>query len=211
MDPVRLTPFFTFLFKRWTGSLRYRPDGPWWFDMEERNRRGEPVILALWHHDLFGLAGWGRTRPGMRYVSLISQSKDGEIIARIVEGCGHATARGSSTRGGLKALLMAKRIMEKENRACVFTVDGPKGPRHQVKDGVLFLAHRAKAPIYPVRGFPRHRKVFDRAWDRFELPMPFTRYVVRTGEPLFIQAEELDQSTLAQERKRLEQAFEALG
>ncbi len=211
MDPVRLTPLFTWLYKRWTGSLRYRHEGPWWEHMEERLARGEPALLALWHHDLFSLAGWGRTRPDARYVSIISQSKDGELIARIVEGCGHATARGSSTRGGLKALLTAKRIMEKESRACVFTVDGPKGPRHQVKDGVLFLAHRAKAPIYPVRAFPRRKKVFDRAWDRFELPMPFTRCVVRTGEPLFIQAEELTPEVLEKERKRLEKAFEILG
>ena len=210
MDLARLTPLFTWLFKRWTGSLRYRPDGPWWFDMEERNARGEPVLLALWHHDLFTLAGWGRTRPGVGYVSLISQSRDGELIARIVEGCGHATARGSSTRGGLKALLTAKRYMEKENRACVFTVDGPKGPRHEIKDGVLFLAQRAKAPIYPVRAFPRRKKVFN-SWDRFELPMPFTRCLIRTGPPLFIEAGELTPEALEIERKRLESAFEALG
>lgn len=210
MDLLSLTPVFTLFYKLWTGSLRYRHEGPWWDDMEERNARGEPVVLALWHNDLFSLAGWGRTRPGVRYVSLVSQSKDGELIARIVQGCGHATARGSSTRGGLKALLTAKRVMERENRACVFTVDGPKGPRHQVKDGVLFLAHRAKAPIYPVRAFPRRRKVFN-SWDRFEVPMPFTRCLVRTGQPLFVEAEELTPEVLERERKRLESAFEALG
>ncbi|HKI80352.1 MAG TPA: DUF374 domain-containing protein, partial [Pseudodesulfovibrio sp.] len=100
-------------------------------------------------------------------VTFVSQSKDGEVIARVLEQIGHVTVRGSSTRGGVRALLQAKRIMEKQNRMAVFTVDGPKGPRHKPKDGIIFLAQRAGAKIVPLRAYPVSKKVFDKSWDHF--------------------------------------------
>ncbi len=168
------------------------------------------MIMALWHGELFPAIAFGHT-INVRPVTFVSQSKDGEFIARVLEKMGHVTVRGSSTRGGVKALLQAKRIMERDHRRAVFTIDGPKGPRHKSKDGVIFLAQRARAKIVPLRVFPKWRKIFEKSWDRFILPSPFTPCPVYLGEPMQVTEEKLTPDVIARERKRLEERMLALG
>ncbi|MGE4505995.1 MAG: DUF374 domain-containing protein, partial [Desulfovibrionaceae bacterium] len=153
--------------------------------------------------------GYGSRRPG-DYVLMASQSKDGELITRILTAHGHVVARGSSSRGGLKALLTSVKVMRDTGRMGVFTVDGPRGPRHEVKEGVLFAAQRAGAVIFPLRAFPHRMHVFEKAWDRFELPLPFSRVRIRVGEPFSVTSEKLQGEVMEREKRRLRDALLAI-
>ncbi|MGE4553426.1 MAG: lysophospholipid acyltransferase family protein [Desulfovibrionaceae bacterium] len=208
LDLARLAPAAAALFRLWGRSLRYDDAGQW-AKVQAMRATGRPCCLALWHSELFALTAWGmrKTEP---FITVVSQSRDGEFIARILERLGHATARGSSTRGGVRALLTVKRRMEREGRIGIFTVDGPRGPRHEVKDGILFAAQRAGAAIFPVRAFPAGKWVFAKSWDRFEAPYPFTRCAVRVGTPLILPEGELDENARAEARQRLASALESL-
>ena len=210
IDPAAFAPFIAWLFKLWAWTIRFEPIG----DSKgflERNRQGEPAVIALWHGEIFPVTAFGHKSLTSHVVTFVSQSKDGEVIARVLERLGHTTVRGSSTRGGVKALLQAKRIMERENRMAVFTIDGPKGPRHKAKDGVIFLAQRAGARIIPFRAYPKRKKVFDKSWDHFVLPLPFTRCPVYVGEPMAVTDEKLTSEVLERETARLEARMLALG
>jgi len=175
----------------------------------ESNKKGQPYVIAFWHGELLPVSCLAHT-VSPHFVALISQSKDGEVIAGVLERLGQKAVRGSSSRGGVKALLQAKRIMEKENRMAVFTMDGPRGPRHKAKDGVIFLAQRAGAKIIPVRAFPKKKKIFTKSWDHFVLPMPFTRCSAYIGEPMEVTTEKLDKDVMAREKERLERRMHSL-
>ena len=208
IDPAIFAPLIAFLLKVWTRLVRYEVYGDWQM-IKQLNEAKQPLILALWHGEIFPVTSYGYT-VFTKVVTFVSQSKDGEIIARVLKRLGHKTVRGSSTRGGVKALLQAKRIMEREHRVAVFTIDGPKGPRHKSKDGIIFLAHRAGAKIIPLRAYPTSKKVFDKSWDKFVVPYPFSRCRICIGEPMEVVAEKLDDATLARERGRLEATMHAL-
>lgn len=141
-------------------------------------RAGEPVVFVFWHAQLLPLVYVHRNEG---VVVLVSDHADGEYIARVIHRFGFGTARGSSTRGGvkgLKGLLRAAR----EGRDLALTPDGPLGPRHVFKGGALVAAQRAGLPIIPVAlGCSRAWRLD--SWDRFMIPQPFSRIVVRYGKP----------------------------
>jgi len=140
---------------------------------------GETVILAFWHDQLL-LMVQGYRGPGAKI--MISSSKDGELIARTMGHFGQGAVRGSSTRGGRKAF---REMLElaKEPVDLVITPDGPKGPRHEVKEGVVQLARLLGRPVIPM-AFACSRGHRFASWDRFLLPYPFGRGVYAFGEPL---------------------------
>jgi lysophospholipid acyltransferase (LPLAT)-like uncharacterized protein len=201
IDPLRLTPFVSLLYKLWVHSLRMEDQGAWRSLLHCREA-GHRFVLCLWHEEIFAVTGYGYTKT-RKLVTFVSKSKDGEFIARILHTLGHATTRGSSSRGGLRAILEAKRIMERENRMAVFTIDGPQGPRHVPKNGPIFLAQKAKAKIVPLRAFPQNKVIFHKSWDHFQLPYPFARCPVRIGVPYSVTREKLTESVLSRERERL--------
>ncbi|MFO7984031.1 MAG: lysophospholipid acyltransferase family protein [Desulfuromonadales bacterium] len=142
-------------------------------------KRGEPVILAFWHDQLL-LMVKGYRGPGARI--LISASKDGEIIARTMEQFGQGAVRGSSSRGG-KAAFREMVELGRQPFDLVFTPDGPKGPRHEVKMGVVQLARLTGRPVIPM-AFVCSRGHRFSSWDRFLLPFPFSRAVYCFGPAL---------------------------
>ena len=161
--------------------------------------RGEYPILSFWHDQiLLMVLGY----PGKNVRILISASKDGELIARVMKCFGFEAIRGSSTREGRKAFMEMVRAA-KEPVDLVITPDGPQGPRRELKEGVLALARVSKRPVLPLcfvcsRG---HRFA---SWDRFLLPYPFSRGVYRYGEPLyFAENEEMEDF-----RRRLQAAMD---
>lgn len=208
-NPAHLSPIIAGVFKLWSRSMRYESHGDWQ-TMLELNKAGQPIVIALWHGEIFPITSFAHT-VSSHLVTFVSQSKDGEIISRVLDRLGHTTVRGSSTRGGVKALLHAKRVMEKENRMAVFTIDGPKGPIHKAKDGVIFLAQRANAKIIPIRAFPEKKKVFDKSWDKFVLPYPFSRCPIYIGDPMDVTTEKLDKDVLNREKRKLEERMLSLG
>ena len=136
-------------------------------------------ILSFWHEGLFYLVYHFRNL-GMRV--LISRSKDGEIIARVVECFGYRGVRGSSSRGGAKAAVEAIRILRKGHPLAI-TPDGPRGPRRRLQPGVLTIAAKSGALILPVGVSFEKMWVFE-SWDRFRVPQPFSRAVLKFEEPI---------------------------
>ncbi|WP_020675692.1 lysophospholipid acyltransferase family protein [Geopsychrobacter electrodiphilus] len=142
--------------------------------------KGQNVILSFWHDQLLMMAlGY----PGKKSRILISASKDGELIARVMRFFGQDAVRGSSNRGGREAFKHLLKIAS-EPTDLVITPDGPKGPRHQIKDGVVQLARLTGRPVIPM-SFVASRGHRFASWDRFLLPYPLARGVYSFGEPVF--------------------------
>jgi lysophospholipid acyltransferase (LPLAT)-like uncharacterized protein len=138
-----------------------------------------PVIFAFWHRYQLLMAYEHR---GRGVGVLVSRSRDGDLIAAVLERMGFRTARGSSSRGGGPALLELMNILSAGGRVAV-TPDGPRGPRGSVQPGVIFLAEKSGVPVVPLAwaGGPVSEL---RSWDAFLIPRPFGRYTVYFGAPL---------------------------
>jgi len=146
--------------------------------------RGEVPIFAAWHDRIF-LCTYVLRDHGI--VVLTSQSFDGEYIARFLQRFGYGAIRGSSTRGGGKALVEMIRAM-KRGIPMGFTLDGPKGPRHVAKSGALMLAKKTGNPViaYSVEA----AKFFTiNSWDRLQLPLPWTKAKVYYAPPIYVSAD----------------------
>jgi len=150
----------------------------------ERQRRGDPaVILSLWHGQMLPILCAHRGEP---CTVLVSEHRDGEIIARILAAFGFSAARGSSSRGGSRALLQLVQLVSAGNDIAI-TPDGPRGPRQKMAPGVLLIAQRTGSPIVPlVAHADRVWRV--RSWDAFEIPKPFARVSVLYDEPIHVKA-----------------------
>jgi lysophospholipid acyltransferase (LPLAT)-like uncharacterized protein len=148
-------------------------------DGMSRSAAGDRFILAFWHCKLLLMQYALR---GRRVTALISQHGDGELIARTMARFGHRAARGSSTRGGAAALREGIRVA-RAGGSLAITPDGPKGPARIVKPGVIELARATGLPILPASLAYAHAWRLA-SWDRFEVPLPFSRAVIAFGEPL---------------------------
>ncbi|HVT37426.1 MAG TPA: lysophospholipid acyltransferase family protein [Gemmatimonadaceae bacterium] len=136
-------------------------------------------ILSLWHGTLLFLAFRHRCQ-GM--VVLVSEHRDGELIARVLHVWGYRTVRGSSTRGGGRALRAMIRELN-QGSAVAVTPDGPRGPAQRYQPGALMAAHHANSPVVAV-GIHVDRAWRLKSWDRQVIPKPFARIVVAYEDPL---------------------------
>ena len=178
-------------------TWRVRREGGEAFD--DMLRRKEPFIVVFWHGEIVPVA-WVHRRRGI--APLISRHADGEVIARIVEGLGYRTVRGSTSRGGVRALLeTAQRV--NEGVTVGFTPDGPRGPRHVFAPGALIVAQRTGRPIIAL-GATASRAWRLRSWDRHLIPKPFATVTIRYSEPQFVRADQARDAVQEQAR------FEAL-
>ena len=158
------------------------------FKSENYPANDKRVIFALWHHDQLCLDGIpNRDKLNI----LISKSIDGEIIARVVERMGFKTVRGSQNKwwkdkGGKEATFeLISRLNKGENIAV--TVDGPSGPLHQVKNGVIKIAKLTGAPIIPVVWCSKSRFLSSLpTWDKLKIPLWFLESVNIYGEPIYV-------------------------
>lgn len=204
IPPGLIAPVVNVLYRLWCASLHVVETGR--DALDALDAAGRPFVVALWHDELFTLI---HVRRNLKLVTVVSKSRDGEYLARLLQSLGLETARGSSSRGGVEALLQAARLMREKKCHAVLTVDGPRGPRHKAKQGAIVLAFRAPAHIIPVRLFPRRAKLF-KSWDRFQLPLPFSRVDIVFGEPYRLEANRLSEETLERERRILEDRLAAL-
>ena len=157
--------------------------------------RGEPVVFAFWHGEMLPLM-WQHRGDGTAV--LISSHRDGEIIARVAHAFGLTSVRGSTTRGGGRALLGLVRTLE-SGRDVGVTPDGPRGPAHVFAPGALVAAQRANAPVVPVAAHaPRAWRL--RSWDRFLIPQPFSRITVAYGTPTYVAARTAREAAAETER-----------
>lgn len=149
--------------------------------LEQAREGGRRVLYAFWHEGLL-VATYAFRRQGIQV--LVSQHRDGELIARAIECMGYGTIRGSSTRGGTRALFRMAAAGAAGDDLGV-TVDGPRGPRLEVKPGTLFIAGRSGLPIVPF-AVASSRACLLSSWDRFMIPRPFSRAAIAFGEPLTV-------------------------
>lgn len=158
-------------------TVRFRVEG--WETIEEANREGRPVVLSFWHNQIFSATYFWRFRG---IVVMTSSHFDGEYIARIIRLFGYGTARGSSSRGAIRALLQLQRRLG-EGKMVAFTIDGPRGPVYKVKPGPVWLSRKTRFPIVCFHIQPRKYWQL-KSWDGFRIPKPFTRTLVKIGQPL---------------------------
>jgi len=150
-----------------------------------------PILFALWHGRM--LLPIQRHRH-QRIITMASQSKDGEIIANWLARNGYVVVRGSTTRGGGHALREMVRHV-RSGRHAALTVDGPKGPARVVQPGIVQLARLTGAWILPITSSCARPK-FLSSWDRYLVPLPFSKCVVAYAEPFPIPPELSDDSAL---------------
>lgn len=163
-------------------------------------KRGVPYVYALWHGRMV-LPILAHLHQDV--VTMASRSKDGEIIARWLIRNGYVPARGSSSRGGGAALQeMIERV--REGHPAALTVDGPKGPPRVVQPGILRLVRETGAWVLPISG-ASSRPRFVRSWDRYLVPMPFSRNVVTYGAPFEVPDAQPDAEAL----RRIGEAVDA--
>ncbi len=154
----------------------------------------ERHIFAFWHARLLMM---GVGLKGCRGYALISEHRDGGYIADALQLMGFRTIRGSSTRGGAKALLQMVRKSREEHCDFGITPDGPKGPREKVQLGTVQLAMKTALPVQPVIWATRAHWRVTSSWDHFYIPKPFTRGVFVFGEKVEVEADADMQDALA--------------
>jgi lysophospholipid acyltransferase (LPLAT)-like uncharacterized protein len=171
--------FFLYRFIRiysWTFRFKVENEKEWINYL----KNGDAVLLCAWHQQFFSAIRHFQNYKAFNPIIMISQSKDGEIIAGIAKHSGWNPVRGSSSKGGMEAL--RKMIAHlKENKLALHIIDGPKGPSGIVKPGVIRLAHAAYAVIVPFYVSPEKAWYFN-SWDKFLLPKPFSKVILRFGE-----------------------------
>lgn len=148
-------------------------------------QRGEQLILPYWHEQTMLMVFAYR---GPKVNVLISASKDGELLTRTMRFFNIDAVRGSSSRGG-RAAFRALVELGRQNVDIVLTPDGPRGPRRELKDGVIQLARLTGRPVVPM-AFCCSRGFRFSSWDRFLFPLPFGRGIYAFGEPLRYSQEE---------------------
>lgn len=162
---------------------------------------GGTVLICAWHQHIFpGIRHFGKYKifkPSL----MISQSKDGEIVARVAVHNGWNPIRGSSSQGGMSALKNMIASLKK-SRLCAHIVDGPRGPSGVVKPGVIRLAHATNAAIVPFYTFAEHGWNFN-SWDKFLLPKPFSKVTLRFGKMIYFKRVK-GRDPLEKQRKQLE-------
>ena len=158
------------------------------------------VIAAFWHSRLLLVS---YLYKGWNAAILVSRSQDGEFIARVLERQGHEPVRGSTTRGGLRAVARLIKSLKENIRPAAIIPDGPQGPRFKVQPGVIMLAQKTGYPIVPMTYSAKKAKFFS-SWDRFVLPYPFTRCQVVYGRPVYVPAE-ADREAESRCRRQLEE------
>jgi lysophospholipid acyltransferase (LPLAT)-like uncharacterized protein len=189
---------------RWEIRNNAIPDRFW--------REGKPFVIAFWHGRLLILpAMWPRSA---KIYMLISMHRDGEIISRAISYFGHGTVRGSAAkpgsrkdRGGAAALRSMLKAL-KANEYIGITPDGPRGPRMRASEGVLTVARLSGVPIIPCAYSAQSRRLLS-TWDRFVVPLPFTRGVIVWGEPIYI-ARDADDASLEIARQTVEAQLNAV-
>lgn len=139
-----------------------------------------PFVVAHWHHDELGIL---HLLKRYHVACMISLSKDGALMAKVVELMGAKTSRGSSSRGAIQALKGVLRLAREGWRPSV-AVDGPRGPIYKVKPGVVEIARVIKAPIFTISMCSSRSLISHKSWNKLELPLPFSRIIVRWSDAI---------------------------
>jgi lysophospholipid acyltransferase (LPLAT)-like uncharacterized protein len=184
----------------WTFRMTVENEEPWMCYLRE----GGKVLLCVWHQQFFAAIRYFKSYESFQPSLMISQSQDGDIIARIARQQGWHPVRGSSSRDGGKAL---KEIIERlsQTRLAAHIVDGPQGPAGIVKAGVISIARATAAVVVPFYT-AADRAWYFKSWDRFMLPKPFARVTLRFGEMMRFPADS-ERRLFESQREELERTM----
>ena len=183
-------------------TLRWRTEGLEYLDAVTSS--GRHPVMAFWHGRILPATYYFRRRG---IVVISSENFDGEWIAGIIERFGYGTARGSSSRGGRRALLQLTRDME-AGKAAGFTLDGPRGPARVAQAGAVWLAKATGNPVVPFH-LEANRHWTLNSWDTTQIPKPFATVAIAMGEPIDV-PRDADDAGIEAARKLLEQRLSAL-
>jgi lysophospholipid acyltransferase (LPLAT)-like uncharacterized protein len=192
---VRVAGFFGYVLVRMLGAtIRFQTTG--WENFEAIETAEKQPIYSFWHDRIIAGTYYFRNRG---IIVLSSSSFDSEYTARCIQRLGFGIIKGSSTRGGIQALVGMIRMM-KQGFAMAFTIDGPKGPRYEAKAGPVVLAKKTGNPLMPfVIECEKYWTI--KSWDRLQIPKPFTKANLIIGKPIYVNANARDEEL---EIKRLE-------
>ena len=170
-------------------------------DLHKEFYRGSRQFIGVtWHRSsIFFCWFFGPIHP----LVMFSQSQDGEYLARFAEKCGVIPVRGSSSRGGQKALIQMIRSMKEGARICSTVLDGPQGPRFKAKKGLLLLAQKTGVPLLPFIWSARRTITLEKTWDKTMIPWPFSQVLFAYGSPMVV-PEECSETEMEQLRLELE-------
>src|SRR5258708_27971304 len=161
-------------------TLRYEVLG--WRHAERVYASKRRIIWAFWHRIIIPILWWHRNHG---VVVMNTTAFDGQWTRKVIEWLGFGTAPGSSTRGGLRGLAVMARRLE-EGLDCGFTIDGPRGPRYIAKPGPVMLARKSGCPIMVFHLGVERGKTFEKTWDHFLLPKPFSRCMILFAPPIYV-------------------------
>jgi hypothetical protein len=200
---IRLIDWSFYLLIKLIGkTIRFETEG--WENFEAIERSGKPPIYAFWHNRIFLATYYFRNRG---IVVMSSKSFDGEYIASFIKRFGFGVLRGSSTRGGVGALVEMIRLM-RQGLTMGFTVDGPKGPKYVAKTGACLLAKKTGNPIMPfIIEAEKYWSV--KNWDNLQIPKPFSRACVFIAESQFVEPD-ADDRRIEECRLRLQATLDEL-
>jgi lysophospholipid acyltransferase (LPLAT)-like uncharacterized protein len=165
---------------------------------------GKGFIIICWHGKMLFPIYLHRNRG---ICAMVSEHTDGEMISRTIQRLGYTTVRGSSTRGGVKAFVQLLARVKKGIPGCILP-DGPRGPRHYLKPGVIVLASRSQRPLLPMT-YAAAKPLVLKSWDRFTLWRPFSKLCMLYGEPIHVPAH-LDEAGIEIWRQAAQECMDAL-
>jgi len=175
----RLVPLCYYLLRLYLSFLRVRVVGE--EAAHKQFSKYGRVIAAVFHQRFLPALAYVTKFRNFKPIVMISQSRDGELIASLASRLGLVPVRGSSTRGGRDALMAILRALKK-NPGVIHIVDGPTGPKGVIKPGLMAMAQVTGAPIFPIIISAEKAWVM-RSWDRFLVPKPFSKVTIRWGDP----------------------------
>jgi lysophospholipid acyltransferase (LPLAT)-like uncharacterized protein len=196
-----IATFATPLIRALAATYRWRIEGLEHFDAIVAS--GRQPIMGFWHGRILPATVYFRNR---NIVVITSQNFDGEWIAGIIERFGYGTARGSTSRGGAKALVQLRRDLL-AGKPVGFTLDGPRGPARVAQPGALFLAGATGYPILPFH-LESSAAWTTKSWDRTQIPKPFSRVAVVVGESFFVP--DTEEATIEAARVQLQDVLSNL-
>ena len=176
-------------------SLRWEVFG--WQNWQTARDLGQRLVYTFWHREIFAATWFWRQRG---IVVMSGYNFDARFTAQVIQKHGYGIARGSASRGGVRALVgMIRAIREGHDTA--FTIDGPRGPRFVAKPGAVMLAKATGATILCFHIRPARSWVFSRSWDSTEIPCPFARTAAFIAPPITIapDADDLGQAAKLRE------------
>lgn len=199
---VPLISSAAYAFARITGpTLRYEVLG--WQHIERVHSQNRRCVYSFWHQTIFLAMWWWRHRG---VVAMTSANFDGQILGSALEKLGFDVTFGSSSHGGLRGIsVLAGRV--KQGHDVAFAADGPRGPRYIAKPGPVILSRRSGCPIVAFHLFAEHAHVFEKAWDLFQLPRPFSRVVLVIGPPIEV-PDEIGRDAVERKQADLQQALQ---